>query len=392
VNPKILHNGVQEFIRENEETDIYRLLLQQSPFPGISCRELAEQIASRKKASDKLPSWYSAPAIYFPNKRNLEQSSSEATAAYKASLVQVHTIFDLTGGFGVDTYYFSKNAGEVVYWEADEQLAEIAAHNLKELGALNVSCHHGDGLSWLIEKKPVANLIYLDPSRRSRDSKRVFLLSECRPDVPAHLPVLLKAAAHILVKTSPLLDLQAGLRELQYVREIHIVAVANEVKEVLWLLEKGFKGKPVVHTINLLRAGEQKFSFTLSQEKPAAGNYSEPLTYLYEPNAAIMKSGGFHSLGKALGLPRLQLHSHLYTSTELVDFPGRGFRIRRTEPFSRSVMKMLAYDKANISIRNFPLSVAEIRKKFRIAEGGPLYLFFTKTDGAGLILIECEKI
>lgn len=392
MNPQILHTEVQEYIRKNEGTDIYRLVLQQSPFPGVSSRELAEQIASRTKAADKLPSWYSAPAIYYPNKRNLEQSSSEATATYKASLVQAHTIFDLTGGFGVDTYFFSKTARKVVYWEADEDLAEIAAHNLKQLGALNVSCHHGDGLTWLNDKKPVADLIYLDPSRRGRDSKRVFLLSECRPDVPAQLPVLLKAAPLILVKTSPLLDLQAGLRELQYVREIHIVAVANEVKEVLWLLEKGFKGEPVVHTINLLPAGKQKFSFSLSQEKADSGNYSEPLSYLYEPNAAIMKSGGFHSLERAFGLPRLHLHSHLYTAARIIDFPGRAFRIRRTEPFSRSVMKTLAYNKANISTRNFPLTVADIRKKFRIEEGGPLYLFFTKTYGKGLILIECEKI
>lgn len=392
MNLRILHTDVQEFIRENENADIYRLLLQESPFPGVSSRELAEQIASRKKAEKKLPRWYSASAIYYPNKRNLEQSSSEATAAYKSSLLQLRTIFDLTGGFGVDTYYFAKNAKEVVYWEADKQLSEITAHNLKQLDALNVSCQHGDGLVWLKEKKPVADLIYIDPSRRSRDGKRVFLLSECRPDVPGQLPTLLNAASLILLKTSPLLDLHAGLLELQYVSQIHIVAVANEVKELLWLLEKGFSGEPMVHTINLLQGGRQNFSFTMSEEKQVEGKYSGPLSYLYEPNAAIMKSGGFLSLGKAFGLAKLQLHSHLYTSTVLVDFPGRAFHIRRTESFSRSVMKTLAYDKANISTRNFPLTVAEIRKRFRIAEGGSLYLFFTKTDDAGLILIECEKI
>ena len=391
MNPRILHTAVQDYIRNNEKADIHRLLLQESPFPGLSTKELAEQIESRNKARSKLPTWFSATSIYYPNKRNLEQSSSEQAAAYKASLVDAGKVFDLTGGFGIDTYYFSKKAKEVIYWESDEQLAAIAAHNLKQLGAANVSCQHGDGIAWLKEKKPKADLIYIDPSRRSSERKRVFLLSDCQPDVPGHLPFLFDSASMILVKTSPLLDLNAGLRELHYVKEIHIVAINNEVKEVLWLLERGFKADPIVHTVNLLRGGNQLFSFSLPQEKLIERNFSEPLLFLYEPNAAIMKSGGFNSLGLHYNLPQLHVHSHLFTSDTDVEFPGRAFKVRRVLPFSRKNMKTLACERANITTRNFPISVAEIRKRSGIADGGPLYLFFTKTTGMGLIMIECEK-
>jgi hypothetical protein len=219
----------------------------------------------------------------------------------------------------------------------------------------------------------------------------VFLLSDCQPDVPGQLAVLFDSASMILVKTSPLLDLNAGLRELHYVKEIHIVAINNEVKEVLWLLERGFKADPIVHTVNLLRGGNQLFSFSLPQEKLIERNFSEPLLFLYEPNAAIMKSGGFNSLGLHYNLPQLHVHSHLFTSDTDVEFPGRAFKVRRVLPLSRKNMKTLACERANISTRNFPISVAEIRKRSGIADGGPLYLFFTKTTGMGLIMIECEK-
>ena len=246
MNKALLQSEVQEFIRENLRANLHTLLLKGSPFPGISGHELAEQIESKKKAVKKLPEISSAAALYYPNKRLLEQCSSEACARYKAGIVRADTVFDLCGGFGADTFYFSKAAVRVVYCEKDSLLAAIAPLNFGQLGAKNIETHLADGMAWLRESNLKADLIYLDPSRRTEDKNRVFLLSDCSPNVPEHLDLLFEKSPLLLIKTSPLLDLQAGLRELEWVREIHVVAVRNEVKELLWLMEKGFDGPVMV--------------------------------------------------------------------------------------------------------------------------------------------------
>ena len=393
MNPLILNTEVQEFIRSHTEADMHRILLQKSPFPGISPQELTEQIASREKARAKLPTWFHAHGIYYPNKRNLEQCSSEATAAYKARLLPTGRVLDLTGGFGVDAYYFSKQAAEVGYWETDTRLAEIAAHNFLQLDVQNISCHTGDSLKAISEVGIKADLLYVDPSRRNKERKRVFLLSDSVPDVTAHLPLLFKTAPELLVKTSPLLDLSAGQKALRHVRHIHVVAVDNEVKEVLWSMQRAYEGKVWITSAHLRQnQSPEEFTFPMDSEKNLPELQSEPKTYLYEPNAAIMKSGGFKSLASQYKLPKLHRHSHLYTSDELLSFPGRRFRILRTVPYSRSNMKSLGIVKANVSIRNFPEPVATIRRKYNIADGGSVFLFFTTSAQKGLIMIECEKI
>jgi len=392
LNARILHTDVQDYIRSHDESDLYGILLHESPFSGIDVKELAEQIASREKARKKLPNWFGTTGIYYPNKRNLEQSSSEPTADYKAKLVRANRVTDLTGGFGVDAYYFSKYASEVVYWETDAELAAMAAYNFRQMRATHIRCHCGDGLAHLNPDTGKTDLLYLDPSRRDKARNRVFLLSDCIPDVPGNLTVLLDSANYILLKTAPLLDLSAGLRELNHVREIHVVALQNEVKEVLWLLESGYEGEVSVTACNL-KSGNlpELFTFLLAAEKRQAVSYSEPLVYLYEPNASIMKSGGFKSLGQQYGLPKLHEHSHLYTSEKLVSFPGRTFHIKNIVPYSRKMIKERRIGKANVSTRNFPESVTAIRKKFKIADGGSVYLFFTTSRRKGLIMIECEK-
>jgi hypothetical protein len=392
VNPRILHADIQEFIRKNLKADLSRLILKKSPFEGVSSKELAVQIKGMGKARDKLPTWFATDNIYYPNSRNLEQSSGEIAASYKASLIKTDTALDITGGFGVDTYYLSQRTRVLEYWETDEELAAIAAHNLKQLGVSNVSCHAGNGLKGLIANDYLADLIYIDPSRRKNDNKRVFLLADCIPDVPGNLHALFQCAPLLLVKTSPLLDLTAGLAELQHVKEIHVVAVKNEVKEVLWLLEKGFRGEPLVKTMNFETGGNQKFEFTFTREKSLIPGISEPLDYLFEPNAAIMKSGGFYSLGQQYAVCKIHRHTHLYTSDRPLEFPGRKFRVRKILPYSRSSLQGLTLKKANISTRNFPETVPRIRRKTGIGDGGPAYLFFTRSQGNGLIMIECEKI
>ncbi len=391
MNARILHPEVQEFIIKNLKADIFRLLLQPSPFPGLSSRELAEQIEARARAREKLPGWFSTPGIYFPNKRHLEQSSSEVTAAYKSQIVNApKKVFDLSGGFGVDSYYFSKAAQKLVYCETIPDLASIARHNFGVLGAHNIEVLNEDGLAWLRKSGQKADLIYLDPSRRSRENNRVFLLADCHPNVPEHLELLFSGSPNVLVKSSPLLDLKAGLTELRGAKEIHIVAVNNEVKEVLWLLEKEETQGVSIKTINFGKETEE-FSFPYQSESQAKANFSEPLAYLFEPNAAILKSGGFKSLGQSLQIAKLDEHTHLYTSRELTNFPGRVFRIRNVMPYARKSMGTLP-EKANVSTRNFPLNVTQIRKRHGISDGGDNYLFFARSAGKGLIVIECEKI
>lgn len=392
MNDLILHTDVQDFIRKNLRANLFNLVLGESPFPGITTRELAEQIESMRKAEKKLPSWFSCPAPYFPNKRHLEQSSSELTAAYKAGIIPVGVVFDLSGGFGVDTYYFSRQAGRVVYCESDRELARIAAHNFAQLGATAISCHPVDGINWLEGTREKADLVYIDPSRRTAGNKRVFRFADCSPNVPRHLELLHRKSDALLIKASPLHDLQAGIDELGVVIEIHIVAVHNEVKEVLWLLKKRAETPVQVITINITPPENQRFQFSFPEEQALAPTISEPLAYLYEPNAAILKSGGFKSVAVRYGLNKLQEHSHLYTADRLLDFPGRRFRVVRTLPYSRKAMQEIKQTQANVSTRNFPEPVATIRKRYRIRDGGTAYIFFTTLANGQLRVIECEKI
>nr|WP_318308069.1 class I SAM-dependent methyltransferase [Muricauda sp. DH64] len=368
------------------------VLLKKPPFEGVSQKELAGQIEAKKKASEKLPLWFSASNIYYPNKLNIEQTSSEETARYKAQLVEGNTLLDLTGGFGVDSYFFAEKVGSVLHCEINSELSDIAQHNFKVLGQNNIECRPEDGLSFLKNSNQKFDWIYLDPSRRNSKKEKVFLLNDCLPNVPENLSLLFKRTIHILVKTSPLLDLKKGGEELEYVKEIHVVAVNNEVKELLFILEYGYKEKVMVKTVNLKSSQKELFSFALEEESEITMDYYEPTTYLYEPNAAILKSGGFKSLAKAYGLKKLHPHSHLYSSDDLVDFPGRRFQIEQKLAYSKKSIKTLNVSKANITTRNFPISVAELRKKHKIKDGGNTYLFFTKSSKDELLVLQCEKI
>lgn len=391
LNELLLKPEVQEFIRNSEKSDLPRLLLKESPFPGITSRELAVQISGREKAREKLPIWYHMEGLYYPETIHMEQCSSETAAAYKAQLIPKGTLIDLTAGLGVDTYYFSRIATRVHYCEQNHTLAAIARHNLARLGVESVTFQVGDSLAWLFSQRPQVEMIYLDPARRTRGNRRVYQLSETEPDVIPILPRLFDRAPAILIKTSPMLDIQDTSAKLGAVREVHIVAIDNEVKELLWLLRKGFEGEAVIRAVNIRKDGRESMEFTFSEEKNLPDRLGEPQAYLYEPNAALLKSGGFKSLGKQRGLAKLDVHTHLYTAQEPLEFPGRGFRIVNVIPYRPRAIKGL-YAQGNVSTRNFPENVAGIRKRFGIRDGGPTYLFFTRSAQKGLILIECEKI
>jgi hypothetical protein len=350
---------------------------------------LIQQIESRKKSKNKLPSWYQAKQIYYPPKLNIEQSSSEITAKYKTSIINGDKIADITGGFGIDSYYFSNAFKKVQYFELNKCLSEIAAHNFSILKKNNIQCFPEDGLKYVLKEE--YDVIYADPSRRHESKGKVFFLKDCEPNIPFHLPALLKHCKKLLIKTSPMLDISIGLNELQFVSELHIVALNNEVKELLWIITPNFQGIPYIKTININKDRMDVFNFYLNDTSEV--DYTIPEKYLYEPNAAIMKSGAFDLITERYQIKKLHKHSHLYTNDELISFPGRQFIINKVTPYQKKYLKeFLNIEKANISIRNFPESVAFLRKKLRIKDGGDLFLFFTTTEGNKKIILSCTKV
>ncbi len=395
MNKEVLETEVQEYIFDQSETtiDLTKLILSGSPFPNISVQAIAQQIQGRLKAKQKLTVWYQTKGIYYPPTLNLEQTSSEITARYKSNLISGEHLVDLTGGFGIDDYFFSNHFSKVTHCELNEELSLIVKHNLTVLKIDNIVPITGNGLDILKHQKNV-DWIYIDPSRRHESKGKVFFLEDCLPNVPEQLNYLYQHSQQILIKTSPLLDISAGLQSLNGVKEIHCVAVNNEVKELLWVLDKNFLGSPIIKTINLnSKSHSQEFSFNLVDEHTDSTTYNLPNAYLYEPNAAIMKSGGFNTLTTHFNVDKLHPNSHLYTSSQIIDnFPGRSFIIENSIPYQKSALKKLGIIKANITTRNFPETVIQLRKKFKIKDGGDIYIFFTTNCESQKTILICKKI
>lgn len=385
----LLQKEVQKFISDNDKSSLSKLAFQKNPFPSIVYRILLTQIESRSKAKDKLPTWLQTENIIYPSKISVEQTSSEITAKYKSEIVSGETLIDLSGGFGVDDYYFSKKINQVTHCEINKELSEIVLHNFNQL-KVTINCIYGDSFETLEQNKTTYSWIYIDPSRRNDAKGKVFMLKDCTPNVPELQDFYYNYSDNILIKTAPILDIKAGLLELKNVKNIHIVAVDNEVKELLWEIEKEYIGQITIKTINFNKDKQEKFDFIFDIE--TYSNFSLPKKYLYEPNAAIMKSGGFSIIGEYYNLYKLHVHSHLFTSGELMDFPGRIFEIQKVIDYSKTDMKEhLENQKANITTRNFPDTVENIRKKWKIKDGGNLYCFFTTDKNDTKIVLICTK-
>ena len=371
----LLQPHIQQFIREHERDDPYQLALQAHRYPEYPIPAIAEQLQARQKARGKLPEWYATEGIVFPPVLSMEQCSSQATAQYKQSLRQGERLVDLTGGAGVDIYYLGQAFAQTDYVEQDATLADTARHNFSVLGADSIRVHPVAAEAFLPTLSEPVDCIYLDPARRDAHGK-VFRLVDSQPNVLALRDVLLTKAKTVLLKTAPLLDIQATVQDLAYVTQVHVVAVNNEVKEVLYRLTPETAEEPEIITINL-REDAERFSFYRSQEAQASVTYAQPLRYLYEPNAALMKAGAFKSIAAHFHLYKLHPNTHLYTSEQLVpDFPGRTFTCQAVLPYQKKAVRQhLAQPQANITTRNFPDSVAIVRKKLGLKDGGDTYLF-----------------
>ena len=389
----ILNNAVQEFIQKNIDADIKKLALQKNPFPEIDYVLIINQIVAKSKSRYKLPTFFENQNIIYPSKISVEQTSSEKTAEYKSLLVSGENLIDLTGGFGVDDFYFSKNLKKVVHCEIDTKLSGIVKHNFQVLNIKNIECHNNDSFEILKNyQNNFFDWIYIDPSRRNDAKGKVFMLKDCLPNVPENLEFYFNYANNILIKTAPILDISAGLLELSNVKTIHIVAIDNEVKEILWILEKNYSNTVAIKTINFGKNKNEVFDFEWNK-KPEIVNYGFPKKYLFEPNAAIMKSGGFDAIANQFRLNKLHLFSHLYTSDYQIEFPGRLFKIDIELKYNKLEMKKhFENQNANITTRNFAETVENIRKKFKIKDGGNRYCFFTTNLNNEKIVLICTKI
>ncbi|MGH2665636.1 THUMP-like domain-containing protein [Flavobacterium sp.] len=392
MNSEILNADVQDFINNSLEINFTKVALLKNPFPEIPWNEILNQIASKSKAKEKLPTWFSNEGIIYPSKISIEQTSSEVTADYKTTILSGESMIDLTGGFGIDDYYFSKKIDDVIHCELKPELSEIVSHNFKILNCKNITCIQGDSFKTLENLNRQFDWIYIDPSRRSDAKGKVFMLQDCLPNVPENLEYYFTFSKRILIKTAPILDITAGLTELRNVKKIHIVALNNEVKELLWEIKKDYVGAISIKTINFGKTKKEKFEFDLNS-KPKNPSYSLPKKYIYEPNSAILKSGAFDLISRAFMLEKLHQHSHLYTSDEIIDFPGRVFKIVNSFEFTKKNMKENLQDtKANITTRNFPETVENIRKKYKIKDGGDSYTFLTTDVNNNKIVLICAKI
>jgi len=298
VNKRLLHKEVQQFINDHLKSDIPQLVLKGSPFEDITIQELAEQILAKSKSRNKLPTWFITDNIYYPKPLSIEQTSSELTAQYKSSLISGESLIDLTGGFGVDSYFFSTKFKKVTHCELDPELSEIASKNYDLIGSNNITCLNKSGIEELTDNPTVYDWIYIDPSRRNELKSKVFKLEDCLPDVGQHLSLFLKRSENLMIKLSPLLDISLTIKSLAFVKEIHIVAVKNEVKELLILIQKNYQEPSKLKTINIHNDTKQVFEGYYPSN--ATASFSKPKKYLYEPNAAILKSGMFNEVSSQL--------------------------------------------------------------------------------------------
>ena len=391
--------ALMAFIQAHLSDDPDRLLLSASRYPEIDMPFVVAQITARRQIKEKLPTWYQQEQLLFPAKIAAEQCSSEQTALYKQQLVtKEDTLCDLTGGLGIDSYYFSRRVKQVYYIERFPSYCEVARANMATLGARNVAVLEGDSTQWL-DRLPAIDVFYVDPARRGEGNKRMFALSDCEPDLTQLLPRLLAKAPRVIAKLSPMADLRQTLALLPTTQAIHILSVKNECKELLFVIGREPRESAVpIHCVHLTKqaASDECFVCSLEAEQQAASHLATTLRrYLYEPNASVLKAGAFKQVACQFPVEKLQVSSHLYTSDHYLDrFPGRRFEVDEVIPFHSKSCKQLAGQslQANVTTRNFPLTVEALRKKCRIREGGDIYLFATTGPKEEKLLIRTHKV
>ena len=436
-----MNQATQDFIRQHQDDDVRQLAFLGSKYPEVDMPFALDQIRGRKMARVKLPRWASLEGIIYPPHISMEQCSSESTALYKAELAarllglpasssgiemkaenEIEFV-DLTGGFGVDFSYIAARLGvKSMYVERQAHLCEAAKENFERLGLKNAIVKNGDGIevlhSFLSKKDDAASaddslgitydqprsllktklglkLIFIDPARRDDAGNKVVSLKDCTPDVTVLQEEMLSKADYVIIKLSPMLDWHRAISELSHVREVHIISVNNECKELLLVLSARNMGENLrIYCINDAQSFVCDELDMESSSVKIAPSTLEEMQYLYEPNASLMKAGCFCVLSERYGARMLSKNSHLFVSREpIAAFPGRSFRIIAISSFNKKELKrhLSGITKANIATRNFPLSVAELRKRLKLKDGGETYIFATTLSDESHVLVITEK-
>ena len=367
-----------DFVKAHENEDTARLLMSAARYPSVDMPAAVQQIEGLRSAREKWPGLLACEEFVYPPRLNREQSSSEATARYKASIFssgdcQLSAIADLTGGMGIDTLAFAKVAEHVDYVERDAQLCALMEHNLRALGVPNVSVHCADSLEWLAANSTPFTALFVDPARRDAAGRKVAGFDDCTPNILGHLPLLLSRCGTLIVKASPMIDLGLACRQLGSVADVHVVELRGECKEVLFVCRHD-AAEPTIHCVTV---GSEPFSFTRAEESAAPVSLTDRVwRYLYEPSAALMKGGPYRLLAQRYGLAMLDASTHLYTADALVEgFPGRVFRVlHEVKAARKAVAEALPGGKAHVVTRNYPVAAAELQRRLGLREGGELFL------------------
>lgn len=398
--------SLDAFVAAHIHDDVRKLALRRQLYPDVDMTAALQQIAGLQQARRKLPSWADVKGLRYPSHLNMEQCSSEQTARYKARLAcrllgnshqGVLHFADLTGGLGVDFVFMTqslqrKSPLSAIYVEKDKDLYDVACHNFRQLGVLPDTCIQGDGVACL-QTMEKADLIYLDPARRDKHGSRTFALADCTPDVTELVPLLRSKSRYVLIKVSPMLDWRKAVYDMQGATEVHIVGVGNECKELLL----------VVHTATdtmhprVYCAGD---SWQLEFEGDIQDSIPVPATlddcrYLYEPHATVMKAGCFVELAMRYGVAGIASNSHLFVSDRPVkDFPGRSFQVIAQSSMNKKELRQQldGLTHANITVRNFPLTADQLRKRLRLRDGGDTYIFATTTERNDHLLMICRPL
>ncbi|MCR9014216.1 class I SAM-dependent methyltransferase [Aquiflexum gelatinilyticum] len=387
-------DALKKFVQDHQSEDPAQLLFAYSGKTDFDLKAAVQQIQSRQKAKHKLPSWSTNQDLLFPVSLSLEQASSEETARYKSALVKGKTMIDLTGGFGVDTFFLSENFQKAVYCERNGELAAIVKYNFDVLKPRKFEIVEGDSLAYFSKSGEVFDLTYVDPARRGEHNQKLYKLADCEPDIVGNWRLLQSKSIGIMIKASPMLDIKQALHEIPEIQKVWVISVKNEVKEVLLHWEKGKEAaERIINAVDLQFDGPKGFSFTYEEEESSESIFGDVGKFLIEPYASVLKAGAFRSFGKRFGLKKLHPNSHLYTCEDLPEkIPGRIFEVIQEISNPKKELKQLfPVGKVNVITRNYALSADELKKKYKLQDGGKEFLIGTRV-GEKFGLFYCRTI
>ncbi|WP_373492977.1 THUMP-like domain-containing protein [Aquiflexum sp.] len=387
--------SLKQFVQDHLTEDPAQLLFAHSGKTDFDLKAAVQQIQARQKTRQKLPSWAAHPDLIFPPSLSLEQASSEETARFKSKILpKGKTMIDLTGGFGVDTFYLAEKFEKAIYCERNPELSAIVEYNFNLLQPDKFEFYQGDSLEYLSKSNLTFDLIFVDPARRGNHNQKLYKLADCEPDIVSHWVLLKSKGESILVKASPMLDIKQAIAEISDIQQVWVVSVKNEVKEILLFWEKGnVSNERIIHAVDLQSGGPNEFSFTYKEEESSESIFGEVSKYLIEPYSPILKAGAFRSFGKRFGLKKLHPNSHLYTRNNLPDgIPGRIFEvIQEINNLKKELKQLFPIGKVNVITRNYALSADEFKKKYRLKDGGDSFLIGTKV-GEKFVTLYCRLV